>query len=345
MIKSFTDVLSELQGIAKKDDACVEDVQRATEFLIKNIGEVSRMAQCDEDGGAPTASSSSAQINLTPSGSVAGGADDPMAQHAPVTVCTQVTHHHRSKRSADHSGSHESSSASMSRTGASGSSKGGESSSTNECPYCNVALMRMERDAIMVCAECGIEFNAHVMSITTNVSEARDTMTRRHVSLYKRMNHFNETLTQIQGLEKTAIPPFIIAEIKTQCKKYRITQISPKIIRKQLKRMGLSKYYENTHQIANIIEGKQRVNIDQNIIVKLRSMFQAIQTPFDRVRPNNRKNFLNYSFVIHKMLQLMRHDDLLVHFPLLKSRVKLQQQDYIWKHVCESLGWEFVPSV
>ena len=35
----------------------------------------------------------------------------------------------------------------------------------------------------------------------------------------------------------------------------------------------------------------------------------------------------------------------LVHFPLLKSRTKLQIQDNIWKKMCEELKWEFIPSI
>ena len=74
-------------------------------------------------------------------------------------------------------------------------------------------------------------------------------------------------------------------------------------------------------------------------------MFQQIQVPFMRHAPSNRRNFLSYSFCLHKMLQLLGHDRLLQHFPLLKSREKLHQQDLIWKAICEELGWQWIRSV
>mgnify|MGYP001432346799 CR=1 FL=1 len=30
---------------------------------------------------------------------------------------------------------------------------------------------------------------------------------------------------------------------------------------------------------------------------------------------------------------------------LLKSRVKLQQQDKIWKDICGELNWQYIPSI
>ena len=33
------------------------------------------------------------------------------------------------------------------------------------------------------------------------------------------------------------------------------------------------------------------------------------------------------------------------YFPLLKSREKLQQQDFIWKKICNDLEWEYIPSI
>ena len=63
------------------------------------------------------------------------------------------------------------------------------------------------------------------------------------------------------------------------------------------------------------------------------------------VCPKNRKNFLSYSYVLHKFCELLELDDLLVYFPLLKSREKLQQQDRIWEKICRSLQWQYIPSI
>ena len=74
-------------------------------------------------------------------------------------------------------------------------------------------------------------------------------------------------------------------------------------------------------------------------------MFKEIQTPFEKHCPKNRKNFLSYSYVIHKFIQLLNMNEYLVYFPLLKSREKLYQQDLIWKNICNDLNWQFINSI
>ena len=78
---------------------------------------------------------------------------------------------------------------------------------------------------------------------------------------------------------------------------------------------------------------------------KLRRMFKEIQEPFMEVCPKDRKNFMSYSYVLHKMCELLELDQFLSCFPLLKSRQKLHGQDIIWKKICYILRWEFIPSI
>ena len=75
---------------------------------------------------------------------------------------------------------------------------------------------------------------------------------------------------------------------------------------------------------------------------KLRLMFKEIQIPFAKACPSDRKNFLNYNYIIHKFVELLELDDFIDCFPLLKSREKLYQQDQIWKKICDELQWEFI---
>ena len=78
---------------------------------------------------------------------------------------------------------------------------------------------------------------------------------------------------------------------------------------------------------------------------KLRLMFKEIQAPFLEVCPKSRKNFLNYSYVLHKFVELLSLDEYKVYFPLLKDREKLIEQDETWKKMCIELNWEFIATV
>ncbi len=116
-------------------------------------------------------------------------------------------------------------------------------------------------------------------------------------------------------------------------------------IRQYLKKIKLSKYYEHIPYIVNKISGKQSPIMSREIEDKLRLMFKEIQIPFAKACPSDRKNFLNYNYIIHKFVELLELDDFIDCFPLLKSREKLYQQDQIWKKICDELQWEFIPSL
>ena len=75
-----------------------------------------------------------------------------------------------------------------------------------------------------------------------------------------------------------------------------------------------------------------------------------IALPFDKAVREicpDRKNFLSYSFVCFKFIELLPDVDnaWLQSFNLLKGRDKLYKQDLLWRHMCKTLGWKFIPSV
>jgi hypothetical protein len=78
---------------------------------------------------------------------------------------------------------------------------------------------------------------------------------------------------------------------------------------------------------------------------KFREMFKLCQEPFNIHSPKDRKNFLSYSYTLHKFCELLELYDFLPCFPLLKSTEKLKEQDKIWKKICEYLNWQFIPSI
>lgn len=155
-------------------------------------------------------------------------------------------------------------------------------------------------------------------------------------------------LNQIQAKESTDIPQEVINNILLEIKKEKINNLSTidaKKIKSYLKKLGYSKYYEHAAHIIYKINGKKPPILTQEIEEKLCRMFGDIQEPFAIVCPKKRKNFLSYSYVLHKFVQLLGLDELKELFPLLKSREKLHQQDKIWEGICKILYYEFIPSV
>ena len=218
----------------------------------------------------------------------------------------------------------------------------------NICLKCNHKISINYIEGISICINCGEQYNILIDSDKPNYKEPTY---ESNYFAYKRINHFNEWLSQFQAKESTDISSDIIEEILVELKKERIlnvANISNSKIREILKKLKLNKFYEHIPYIINKINGKPPPTITKEMEEKLRFMFKEIQAPFEKWCPivqKNRKNFLSYSYVIHKFIQLLDMDEYLVYFPLLKSREKLYQQDKIWKKICEDLKWQFIHSI
>jgi hypothetical protein len=158
----------------------------------------------------------------------------------------------------------------------------------------------------------------------------------------------NEWISQIQGKEQTDINPDIYDAILVEIKKQQISNmadLTPSKVKEILKKLKMNKYYEHIPHIINKLNGLPISHFEPDLEEKLRTMFKLIQPPFLKYAPPNRKNFLSYSYALHKMSQLLGRDEYLTNFPLLKSREKLFQQDEIWKKICRDLNWTFYPSL
>ena len=213
------------------------------------------------------------------------------------------------------------------------------------CSNCNSTLTLKTIDSVLCCENCG--YTEKIIINSEKVSY-KDPPRESSYFAYKRINHFNEWLAQFQAKETTDIPQDVYNGIMTELKKdkfIKLDELSYKTVREILKKLKYNKYYEHIPHIINIINGKPAPVLTRQYEDQLRMMFKEIQTPFMEHCPSDRKNFLSYSYVLHKFCELLELDDLLTYFPLLKSREKLQQQDNIWEKICHSLQWQYIPSI
>jgi len=214
------------------------------------------------------------------------------------------------------------------------------------CYYCqNPSRDILINESIMYCRQCFTVENI----ITDNEKPSyKDPPKEISYFSYKRINHFSEWLNQIQGKETTDIPEEVFNSIILELSKQRIYDLStvnPLKIREILKKNKINKYYEHIPYILNKITGIPNPHLNPDLEDKLKNMFREIQVPFLKYSPSNRKNFLSYSYVLHKFIQLLNEHEFLKYFPLLKSRDKLHQQEQIWKKICEHLNWTFIRSI
>jgi uncharacterized Zn finger protein (UPF0148 family) len=216
---------------------------------------------------------------------------------------------------------------------------------TEHCTACNTAKEEITSEGILVCPRCGSEEYTLVVS---DVPSFRDPPKERNNYAYKKINHLNEILNQFQAKESTIIPEDVMNEVVLEIRKRRISNIadlSEEDIRQILKKLGRSKYYEHRAHILSRLNGNPPPTITPEIEEKIRTMFQEIQAPFLLYCPNDRTNFLSYSYILYKFFELLDLDEYKVYFPLLKSRDRLIAHDMIWSKICAYLQWQFIRSV
>jgi len=213
------------------------------------------------------------------------------------------------------------------------------------CTACQSPMYIIERESREVCSNCGLSRN--IMTDSDKPSFKEDTVETGYYA-YKRINHFREHIAQYQARENSSIPEEVIAKLLVELKKerfYNLALLDYTKTRKILRKLRLNKYYEHIPQIMCKITGLPPPKITKEIEDTLCDMFIRIQKPFEESAPADRKNFLSYSYVLNKMTMLLNLHEFSETFPLLKSRQKLEEQDNIWKKICDKVGWEFHPSL
>lgn len=215
----------------------------------------------------------------------------------------------------------------------------------NKCSKCGSQNLKINSyECFYTCNNCGIMEH---MFIDTDKRSYKEPPPENSYFAYKRINHFREWLAQFQAKESTDIPEHVYKVIIMEIQKNRIKDIQKLTIDKVrdfLKKHGLNKYYEHTQHIIYKLNGKKPPVISKEMEEKLCTLFKDIQSPFNKVKPAERKNFLSYAFVIYKFCQLLELDDLAENFTLLKNKEKLNQQEDIWKKICKELKWEYIPT-
>jgi hypothetical protein len=217
------------------------------------------------------------------------------------------------------------------------------------CNNCAIEKIININDGTYICTKCGEVSNILYEIEKPNYKNINDENNVQD-NPYKRINHFNEWLVQIQGRETTDINNEVYQCIINEIKKNKelsndLSLLKNKQLKKILRKLNLNKYYEHIPFIINKLNGLPPPNISRDHEEKFRIMFKEIQEPFSLYCPKDRKNFLSYSYVLHKFCELLELDELIVFFPLLKSRQKLKEHDIIWKKICQYLKWEYIDSV
>jgi hypothetical protein len=220
--------------------------------------------------------------------------------------------------------------------------------SVDICQKCSTGeLIPQDEEGIMICNNnrCG----TYVQYIVDNEKPVyKEPPNEVTYNAYVRLNHFKEILSQFQAKETTQIPTHVIEAIRGRIKKERIqdmvNEINYEKMREILKKLGFNRYFEHIQYINSIFGIKPPVMSDE-LQDTLCILFIEIQEPWAIHCPIYRTNFFNCTYTLYQLCVLLNQTQYLPYIPMMKDREKQLEQDTVWKKVCETLDWEFVPTV
>tara|TARA_B110000967_G_C18864717_1_gene552071 strand:- start:471 stop:1529 length:1059 start_codon:yes stop_codon:yes gene_type:complete len=211
-----------------------------------------------------------------------------------------------------------------------------------ECT-CGGELVPVISEGVSICRRCGVQTKYIVEHEKPSFREPPKEVC---FYAYKRINHFREILAQFQAKETTQIPEKVIIAIKHQVKKerMRISDLTNQKTKDILKKLNYNKYYEHIPFIKDKLGIKPPV-MSPRLEEKLCSLFLEVEKQYAKHCPDYRVNFLNYYYVLYKMCELLKENQFLKHFPMLKDPIKRIEQDAVWRKICKDLGWTFIPTM
>lgn len=160
----------------------------------------------------------------------------------------------------------------------------------------------------------------------------------------KRLNHFKYWLNRLQGKELCKVTETEYKLIQEELNRYPYTPITPEKIRFVLKRLKLTRYFNNTFSILKRLTGNALLEFDTEHEQMLIQFFLQIQDCFGDAA-KGRANMMSYLYLIKKMSELLGWNDIAEEIPLLKSKFKTRELDKIWQRICHHHNLNFIKSV
>lgn len=167
---------------------------------------------------------------------------------------------------------------------------------------------------------------------------------QQQIVSYIRLNYFKEWIQRIQGRNKHLIPSTVLHQIGLEFKKQNkpFDELTLDDVYSILKQLHLPIYYDETHSILKYFNPMAIPPFTPEFENTLLSMFKEIQEPFKLHCPKDRKSFLPYSYILYKLLQLLKREDCLKYIPIIRSTTKINECDFLWNLICKDLKWEFI---
>ena len=211
----------------------------------------------------------------------------------------------------------------------------------NFCIDCNLEMLIDYENSTLVCTKCGVfeYYPVHVQSYNHTMRYSR------RKCIYKRYDNFKVIINQFFYGGKRVVPDDIMETIRNEiCNRdnilynYTIPLTIP-ILECILKRKKMMKYKNSIYFIFFKLKSQTLPYITITEKDMMLNMFNVLSNIYDKYKPKGRKSFLNYSFVLKKLLIMLGKVEYAKYIPQLKTKSKQKELERIWELITKDPEW------
>ena len=190
----------------------------------------------------------------------------------------------------------------------------------------------------LVCTRCGLcEYYPVYVALYNHMMQPS-----RRKCIYKRSDNFK---VQFFYGGKKLVPDDVMETIKDEIHdktnilyNYTIPLTIP-ILECILKRNELTMYKDSIYFIYFKLSGGSFPHITIKEYDTILSVFNFISSIYDKYKHNDRKSFLNYSFVLKKLLIMLGKVEYAKCIPQLKTHSKQKELERVWELTTKDREW------
>ena len=211
----------------------------------------------------------------------------------------------------------------------------------NFCIDCNLEMLIDYEKSILVCIKCGVfeYYPVHVQSYNHTMPYSR------RKCIYKRYDNFKTILEQFFYGQNQLVPDDVMKAIRNEiCNRdnilynYTIPLTIP-ILECILKRNKMMKYKNSIYFIYFKLKSQPLPYITITEKDMMLNMFNVVSKIYDKYKPKGRKSFLNYSFVLKKLLIMLGKVEYAKYITPLKTNSKQKELERIWELITKDPEW------
>ena len=211
----------------------------------------------------------------------------------------------------------------------------------NLCIDCNVVKTIDYEKSTLVCTKCCLceYYPVYVASYNHTMQPSR------RKCIFKRSDNFKVILNQVFFGGKRVVPDDIMETIRGEIHDgtnilypYEIPLMIP-ILECILKRNKQTMYMDSIYFIYFKLSGGFFPHITTKEYNTILRVFNVVSSIYDKYRPNDRKSFLNYSFVLKELLIVLGKVEYAKCIPQPKTHSKRKELERVWELITKDHEW------